>query len=251
MPPTSMPSTAPPLTYPSTRDESPIHLNSSSPAQQYYSEPSPTRPPTAIVKHKRNNESVGHPSTHTYVKTSVSSATSGGSAGSGLKNLAPLQSYTVASQAEQGLMEDVRSHRSHNAPSGSHRHSPSSVTRHEMVEDSSAVIRYIKQKELEGPEPEESDHALWILVSHAVYLAMSLFSPCTVLAQFSRPASQPFQLCVLDRCHDRPFDHLTFEPIPQRVVTQHLAHQERRTHLQASFAEDVRSIYQPRAHIRF
>lgn len=52
-------------------------------------------------------------------------------------------------------MSPVQSHVPHN----------SNVGQSEMVEDHSAVIRYLQENEIDGDQTQEKDHAIWILVS--------------------------------------------------------------------------------------
>ena len=105
----------------------------------------------------------GHRGDGTYIKTSVSSATSGSTGTSDYKTYLPTQPYRVGSQAERGLMDKSQSKNSR-VPSPSNGPGASVVGRPEMVEDHSAVIRYIQHDD-EDDEPEEQDHAIWILVS--------------------------------------------------------------------------------------
>jgi hypothetical protein len=136
--------------------------DSSSPA--YYYPPSAlTRPPAAYVSQSRQSPAEGHRGEPFRMKTSVSSSTSDSSGASDLKIYSPIQPYRFGSQAERGLMEDTPSRHSW-GPSKSNNLNGRNVGRSEMVENHSAVIRYIQHDESDD-EPEEKDHAIWILVS--------------------------------------------------------------------------------------
>lgn len=97
-------------------------------------------------------------------QSSVSSGESGSTVASDFKPYLNKQSYHYGSQAERGFAgEDVgrRSYLSSPAPTeppfASHGQS-------EMIEDQSAVFRYIQQQQADDEADKEDDHAIWILV---------------------------------------------------------------------------------------
>jgi hypothetical protein len=98
------------------------------------------------------------------VKLSVSSAASGSSTTSDLKPPQPIDPYAMGSHTERAVVRDTSRRSSQMSPSRT-QHAEGTYTGHrEMVEDHSAVIRYLQEHELEDDEPPENDHAIWILV---------------------------------------------------------------------------------------
>ena len=166
--------------------------NNSSPSHHYPHPPHIQRPPAVYASQGRPSPAGRYQPQNTYVKTSVSSATSGSSAASDLKPYQPTQSYNMGSQAERGLIHGSSRRTSHISPTQSHRHHGSNVGQSEMVEDHSAVIRYLQEHEIEDQQPAPKDHAIWVLVSLALNLLNVL---CTFLTTLQ------FWLSFLDPAH--------------------------------------------------
>ena len=160
----SVSSPPPPMTQSAVYYEHQRSSNSSSPAQ-YYPQSAPLRQPPAVYhSHARSGPAARfHPDT-THAKSSVSSATSGSSAISELKPYRSVQPYNMGTHAERGHLEHSSRRPSQMSPSQSHMARGSHVARSEMVEDHSAVIRYLQEHEIEDDQPPEKDHAIWILV---------------------------------------------------------------------------------------
>ena len=198
-----MTSLTPPMTLSATYHETHTPLKSSTPPQPYIASTGPTNTPIVTVNYGRSHEPQRHVGTDAYLKTSLSSSTSGGSAASDLKPIPPTHQYRFASLAESGLMNASRRPRSHDERSRSHHNTPSICDQLDMVENNSAVLQYLQQRELEGRDPEEEDHAIWILVSPHTSHMSQLTDLRTVLARMLRSYSQPVQLPVLDCDIDR------------------------------------------------
>lgn len=168
--------------------------NPSSPHAHYrYPQiPPPQRPPVAHVNPTAPNPPAIYRTEPARLQTSVSSGESGSTGASDLKQYLPANSYQYSPQAERGYMEEPfvparQSHPSSQAGSGINR---SNHARTEMIEDNSAVFRYIQQETVVQEEEQENDHALWILVRE--------FPPNSTLAVFIRPVFA--DLCCYSRC---------------------------------------------------
>ncbi|OQU99785.1 hypothetical protein CLAIMM_05367 [Cladophialophora immunda] len=99
------------------------------------------------------------------LQTSISSAESGSTLGAEYKPYLPYKQYQYGPIAERGLAEETINRHS---PSGS-QHSESGAKRSNLgetpvIEDNSAVFRYIQEKSITEDEATEADHALWILM---------------------------------------------------------------------------------------
>ena len=97
-------------------------------------------------------------------QSSASTDTSVSSAGSIYKPSTTTQPYQFSSHAERGLMQK-KPHASHSpwdlrSSAGAHGYEH---TQQEMIEDNAAVFRYIREQQ---QEPQEEDHAVWILVCY-------------------------------------------------------------------------------------
>ena len=139
--------------------------NSSPPARYDPRGPSIQRPPTVYVNYPRPHPCGRYHPENAHAKTSVSSATSASSAASELKPYQSIQPYIMGSQAERGHVQHSSRSTSHMSPAQSRVPPNSNVGRSEMVEDHSAVIRYLQENEIDGDQIQEKDHAIWILVS--------------------------------------------------------------------------------------
>lgn len=138
-----------------------------SPHQQYQYPPSPSlsRPSPAYFVPSTKVPVASRRTDPNRAQSSVSSGESGSTVASDIKSFPNKQSYQYGSQAERGLVgeENVRqsyinSQTHTEVPIGSHGQS-------EMIEDQSAVLRYIQQHQADDEEEREDDHAIWILVS--------------------------------------------------------------------------------------
>ncbi|RVX68032.1 hypothetical protein B0A52_08443 [Exophiala mesophila] len=133
---------------------------------------------------------------------SVSSGESGSTAESDFKPYLHKQTYLQSPQLERG--QPVLGGRDHTQPYyaphidtriPSSNHGPS-----EMIEDQSAVYRYIQQHQAEEEEYKEDDHALWILMwmsfldpFYCLFSAIfTLFSVLVIIVML------PFRLCQKD-----------------------------------------------------
>lgn len=140
------------------------------------------RPPPAHVAHvKRLSET--HRMETSRIQSSISSAGSASSAG--LKQCPSPQTYRHASNAEQGLLDEKARASWANSIHKSGSHSP---PRQEMVENNSAVLRYIhEQQRIEEEEEKDDDHAIWVLVRSFVLVQSNiLLNFDLVLAFMSR-----------------------------------------------------------------
>lgn len=152
-------------TYPIAYYEYERSSNSASPAY-YYSPSLPLeRPPAVYGNYARSQPYGRYPPENAHAKTSVSSATSASSAASELKPYQPIQPYNMGSQAERGYIQHFSRITSHMSPVQSHVALNSNVGPSEMVEDHSAVIRYLQGNEADEDRLLEKDHAIWILVN--------------------------------------------------------------------------------------
>ena len=142
--------------------------NSSPPAHHYPQHLVLARPPAAYVGHWHCPVE-SYKGDGTYVKQSVSSATSSSSGVSDFKTYSLAHPYPFVLQAESGLMG--KSSSSHTGrPPGNRDIRDGIIGGQEMVEDHSAVIRYIHHDDQED-EPKEQHHGIWILVSRSKILA--------------------------------------------------------------------------------
>ena len=141
--------------------------SSSSPAYPYPCPPNLQRPAAIHIGYHRSSPAREDGKEHAHVKTSVSSANSSSSATSEIKPYQAPQPYRYSAQMERDVMNNPSGRQSRSSLSRNYVPPPSICGNSEMVEDHSAAVRYIQQRELEQDEPEEKDHALWILVSDA------------------------------------------------------------------------------------
>lgn len=121
-------------------------------------------PPSAHVIPNPRSPTTTHRTDLNRAQSSVSSGASGSTIGSDYKHQMANQSYQCSPQAERGLEEESMMRQSYmdsRSGSGAHR---SNHRRTEMIEDNSAVLRYIQQEA--EVEEKENDHALWILVRY-------------------------------------------------------------------------------------
>ena len=150
--------------------------DSSSPVHFYPRGPPLQRPPAAHVSHTRPHSYGRHQFENAHAKSSVSSASSASSAASELKPYQTIQHYNMASQAERGYVQHSSRSTSHMSPPLS-RVAPNSNTRQsEMVEDHSAVIRYLHENEIDDERTTQNDHAIWILVG-SLLAALAVLYP--------------------------------------------------------------------------
>jgi hypothetical protein len=155
-----------PMTHAAAYYEHQRTSNSSSPARYGPAPPLLQRPPAVYTTHVRSSPAGRYHSENPHVKTSVSSATSASSAASDLKPHQPIHPYNMGSKAEKGHIRDSSRRTSHISRYPSYGPQGSNIGRSEMVEDNSAVIRYLHEHEIEEQQPPANDHAIWILVCH-------------------------------------------------------------------------------------
>ena len=237
----------PPMRHSSAYHERQRSSNSSSPAQFYPPPPPLSRPPPAHVtregsSHRERQGSSTHP------KASISSATSGSSGISESKYPSDRRQNRHGSQAERGLMDKSPSRES----GGPHRNNgtnESNFGRSEMVEDHSAVIRYIQHDDIDD-EPPEKDHAIWILVSDTPQSLTTYTEPKAVLAVIPRSIPQRVQL-YLYPLRTTWAHHLdTNTDISERRDFQYNTHPHYRPSLSKSPSDDLRSIGQEGTYLR-
>lgn len=140
------------------------HFNS-----QYPPPASLAHPPAAHVNPNPNSKS--YTSTHrtdpNRAQSSVSSGESGSTVASDYKPYLQKQTYQHSPQLERALpvVDDGNSRQSYFDSQTDTRVPISNHGQSEMIEDQSAVYRYIQQhQQAEEEEVREDDHALWILV---------------------------------------------------------------------------------------
>lgn len=119
------------------------------------------RPPVPYLGHTRR-QSGAHRIETNRIQSSVSSATSGSSDQSAMRQSPSQQSYRHAPSMEQGLMAEKISY-----SQGTSRVHGSTYpqSRQEMTENNSAVIKYIQEQRRHDDDDEVQDHAIWVLVS--------------------------------------------------------------------------------------
>lgn len=166
----------PPMTHSAEYYEHQRKSNNSPQAFSHPRRPSLRPPPAVYVGHTRNSPTGRYHGHDSHVKTSASSGTSASSAASDLKPYKPIHPYIMGSEAEQGYVEHSSRRSSHISPTRSHAPTGSNIGHSEMVEDHSAVVRYVQEHEINEDEQGEKDHALWILVSS--YASYYPVCPC-------------------------------------------------------------------------
>lgn len=136
------------------------HLRQQYPPSPSLSRPAPARlvPSNKVpVSSRRTDPNRAH--------SSVSSGESGSTVASDFKPYPNKQTYHYGSQAERGLVGEDAGRRSY-LSSPAHTEAPiGSLGQSEMIEDQSAVFRYIQQQQADDEADKVDDHAIWILVS--------------------------------------------------------------------------------------
>lgn len=218
--------------------------NSSSPSH-YYSRP-PQHPQAVYLQNTRPHAAGRHQLANSHAKNSVSSATSASTAASELKPQLPEHPYNMGPHVERAQHEDIPRRPSQLGPTWSHR----TPENNEMVEDHSAVIRYLQEHEIEDDERREHDHAIWILVCH---ISTSYFQPTltnAVLAVMSRSFPQLVQLYILPLHPPRSRRPITISSLPERRIFQHFPNQDHSTDISKSPPEPMRPICQRCSYFR-
>ena len=240
-----------PMTHSTAYQEHQRSSNSSSPAHYHPRTPPLQRPPAAFFNQARPGPAGRYHSENAHVKTSVSSATSASSAASELKAYQHMQPYIMGPQAEGGHVQQSSRRASHMSPTPSHLAVGSNAGQTEMVEDHSAVIRYIQEHEIDEERQPEKDHAIWILVSlHSSSTDISRANVPTVLAVLSGSTALPLQLFLHYLRTARPGHAHTIPSLPQRIVVQYLANTDCCSRISKSSSDDMRPISQERPYLR-
>ncbi|KAH0848733.1 hypothetical protein AYO21_07833 [Fonsecaea monophora] len=165
-----MPFEPDPGTMRQTSAHNPARSSPSFPQSEHHHYPAgPPRlqqPPIAYVSPTLRTPTTPHPKDPLRLQTSISSAESGSTLGAEYKPYLPYNQYQYGPIAERGLPQETINRYS---PAGS-QHSESGAKRSNLgeppvIEDNSAVFRYIQEKSIEAEEVEtKDDHALWILM---------------------------------------------------------------------------------------
>jgi hypothetical protein len=155
----------PPMRHSAAYYEGRISPRSPHQHHQYPPNPSLSRPSPAYFIPSNKVPVASRRTDPNRAQSSVSSGESGSTVASDFKSYPTKHSYQHGSQVERGLVDenDARiSYFSSPAPTeppiGSHGQS-------EMIEDQSAVFRYIQQQQADDEAEKVDDHAIWILVS--------------------------------------------------------------------------------------
>ncbi|KIW93682.1 uncharacterized protein Z519_06287 [Cladophialophora bantiana CBS 173.52] len=156
------------------------------------------QPPTAYVSPTLRTPTTPRQKDPLRLQTSISSAESGSTIGAESKPYLAYQQYQYGPMAERGLVEETITRHS---PSGS-QHSGRGARRSiqagtPVIEDNSAVFRYIQEKSITADEETEGDHALWILMwmsfldpFHCLFSALFSIFAVLIITVFA-----PLRLC--------------------------------------------------------
>ncbi|KIX94544.1 uncharacterized protein Z520_09590 [Fonsecaea multimorphosa CBS 102226] len=149
-----------------TSGHHPATNRSSSPQTEYHHHPAGPpplqQPPIAHVSPTLRSPTTPRQKDPLRLQTSISSAESGSTLGVEYKPYLPYKQYQYGPIAESGVVgETIERHSSsasqHSAKKGNLEEPP-------IIEDNSAVFRYIQEKSVAEDVATESDHALWILM---------------------------------------------------------------------------------------
>lgn len=132
---------------------------------QYPPIPSPSRPSPAYFVPSNKVPVASRRTDPNRAHSSVSSGESGSTVASDFKSYPTKQSYHYGSQAERGMVGESDARMSYFS-SQAHTEAPIGIHgQSEMIEDQSAVFRYIQQQQADDEAEKVDDHAIWILVS--------------------------------------------------------------------------------------
>jgi hypothetical protein len=137
-------------------------IGSPRPSYPYASSPPLSVPTAAHVNPGYRSPAFDYRTDPARAQSSISSGESGSSAESDIKAYIPVRPYRQNPQAQGAMPSVLAGRNSHIESRSGTRVSGISHGHREMIEDHSAVFRYIQEEEAEEVTP--NDHALWILV---------------------------------------------------------------------------------------